>query len=136
MSQELTGTCDCGAIHYSITGPVRLIVNCHCHSCRKRNGSPYSTYCVVAQNDFNIQQGQDSLATYQNTEGGKKHFCRQCGSPLYNINPRYPGLSMVLLGSISDSTNLKPAFNVYCESKLPWVELDPAMKSFTQAIER
>ncbi len=136
MTKELSGVCDCEAIHYKITGPVKLVVNCHCNSCRKRNGAPYSTYCVVSQGDLKIVQGQEKLATYENSQGGKKLFCSNCGSPLYNLNPRYAGLSLVLYGSLLDNSGLSPSFNVYCESKLPWVESISSIKSFEKAVER
>ena len=58
MTQELIGACGCGKVQYKIAGPVRVVVNCHCHSCRKRNASPYSTYCVVSQTDVKISQGE------------------------------------------------------------------------------
>ena len=135
MNKELLGACDCGAVRYRITGPVRLIVNCHCNSCRTRNGAPYSTYCVVAQSDLDIVQGRDKLATYEK-QGGKKVFCSVCGSPLYNLNPLYAGLFMVMYGSLSDNATLMPMFNVFCESKLPWVENIASIKSFEKAIER
>ena len=136
MTQELSGACDCGAVHYKITGPVKLVVNCHCHACRKRSGASYSTYCVVSQDDLYIFQGQESVARYEVSESGEKHFCSNCGSPLYNINKRYPGLYMVHYGSLSENTGLTPAFNLYCESKLPWVDNISSIKSFEKAIER
>ena len=136
MTRELFGTCDCGAVHYRITGPVRLVANCHCNSCRRRNGAPYSTYCVVSQADLQIVQGQDQLATYENPRGGKKQFCSRCGSPLYNLNPRYAGLAMVLYGSLADQSGLAPSVNVYCESKLPWVECIASLRNFEKEIER
>ena len=136
MPKEFSGGCDCGAIQYELTGPAKLVVNCHCSGCRKRNGSPYSTYCVVSQSDLRIVLGLENLTTYENNEGGRKLFCSKCGSPLYKINPRYPGMLMVLYGSLSDSTNLTPSVNVYSEDKLPWVESISSIKSFEKAIAR
>ena len=102
MSKELSGGCDCGAIHYRLKGFVRLIVNCHCNACRKRNGSAYSTYCMVAHENFSIDRGQEYLSVYENEKSGKKHFCSKCGSPLYNFNPRFEGRFMVVYGSLAE----------------------------------
>jgi hypothetical protein len=135
-TKELLGGCDCGAVHYKITGSVKLVVNCHCNACRKRNGASYSTYCVVSQDDLNIVQGMKNIATYEVSENGKKQFCSKCGSPLYTINKRYPGLYMVHYGTLLDHSGLAPAFNIYCESKLPWVNAISYLKSFEKAIER
>ena len=136
MSQDQTGACDCGAVQYRITGAVKTIVNCHCNACRKRNGGSYSTYCVVAQDDLKITQGQDCVAAYEVSDSGKKQFCLKCGTPLFNVNKRYPGVSMVYYGSLSENSGLSPAFNVYCDSKLAWVDNLPGIKSFAQGVER
>lgn len=136
MSKTLTGSCGCGAVQYEISGPVKLVVNCHCNTCRKMNGAAYSTYGVIARDALAIQQGQESIATYQVSENAQKQFCSICGSPLYNVGNRYPGLCMVHYGSLSGSHSLTPAFNIYCESKLPWVDGIASIKSFDQAIER
>ena len=65
MSKALTGACGCGAVQYEISGPVKLVVNCHCNTCRNMNGAAYSTYGVIARDALTIQQGQESIATYQ-----------------------------------------------------------------------
>lgn len=136
MTEKLSGACHCGAVRYDISGPVRAVVNCHCDSCRKRSGAPYSTYCVVAQEDLEIVQGQESLATYRVAEGSEKRFCAKCGSPLYNMNKRYPGVYVVYYGTLSEPSGLVPAVNVYCESKLPWVDTISGLRSFEKAVER
>lgn len=136
MTAELSGACGCGTVRYKITGPIRVVVNCHCNSCRKNNGTPYSTYCVVAQEDLNIVDGQKSVTTYAPSSGGKKRVCSKCGSPLYNAHDRYPGMYMIYYGSLSENANIIPNFNIYCENKLPWVENISAIKSFEQSIER
>ncbi len=136
MSKELSGGCDCGAIHYRLKGFVRLIVNCHCNACRKRNGSAYSTYCMVAHENFSIDRGQEYLSVYENEKSGKKHFCSKCGSPLYNFNPRFEGRFMVVYGSLAEYKDYAPSFNVFCESQLPWVENIASIKSFEKSIER
>ncbi|MHB8742165.1 MAG: GFA family protein [Sulfuricaulis sp.] len=136
MSQELSGACACGAVRYAITGPVKSVVNCHCQACRQRGGAAYSTYCVVPQDALKIIQGAENLSTYETTTPARKHFCARCGSPIYNFNGRYPGVYLVYYGSLSENANLVPAANIYCESKLPWVESISSIKSFANAIQR
>ena len=136
MTTDSTGGCGCGKVRYNITGPVRVTVNCHCDSCRKFNGTPYSTYCVVTQNILDIVEGQDQISTYSAWDGGKKHVCSACGSPLYNAHKRYPGVYMVYYGSLSQNNGINPQFNIYCEDKLPWVDSISTIKSFQQSIEK
>jgi hypothetical protein len=43
---------------------------------------------------------------------------------------------MVYYGTLSNEAAISPAYNVYCESKLAWVDEVSAIRSFDQAIER
>jgi hypothetical protein len=33
------GSCLCGAVAFEITGPLRSVIACHCHQCRKQTGT-------------------------------------------------------------------------------------------------
>ncbi len=136
MSKDIVGACGCAAIQFKIHRPARAVVNCHCRTCRQRNGSAYSTYCVISQDDLEVTQGQDMISTYALPGRGRKLFCSQCGSPLFNENIRYPGMFMVFLGALSGVEGLSPTLNVYCESKLGWVDSLAGMKSFEQGVEK
>lgn len=35
------GSCPCGAVRYTITGPVRDVIVCHCDACRAAAGGPW-----------------------------------------------------------------------------------------------
>ena len=101
-----------------------------------RNGSSCSTYCVVSRSDLRIVRGPELLTAYEVNEGGKKLFCSSSSSALYNITRRYPGMLMVLYGSLSNNTNQTPSVNVYSGSKLPWVESISSIRSFEKAMVR
>lgn len=134
MRKGTTGLCYCGAVQYQITRPIALVVNCHCQACRARTGAAYSTYAVVAQQALNITQGAECIGAYEVAGEGTKHFCVRCGTPLYNQNARYPGRLMVYYGTLATHAGLTPAVNIYCESKLPWVDAVASFKSFDQAM--
>jgi hypothetical protein len=104
--------------------------------CRKNNGAPLSTYCVVAQSDVVVIEGQENIATYEASGGVKKRGCSTCGSPLYQSHQRYPKLFMIHYGSLADSAGVLPNFNVYCDNKLPWTEKLFEIKNFSQSAER
>ena len=136
MENKLTGSCHCGAVQFELQNKPKLVVNCHCDECKKRNGSAFSTYIAVSENDLMLTKGKDALKQYEVEEEGIKHFCGECGSPVYNKNYRFPGLYMVFYGTFAPATDFKPAFNVFCESKHNWVDTIDNIKSFQAAIER
>jgi len=131
---EISGSCFCNAAQFRLNDEPKGVVNCHCNFCRKHSGAAFSTYIVVPEAALEIVSGLDSIATFSFREGAHKHFCRHCGSPLFNSNTRYSGLRMIYLGGISLPLNFPPAVNIYCESQLPWVPVVAEIRSFPQGL--
>jgi hypothetical protein len=117
------GKCKCGEIEYIPSGEVLQVVNCHCNMCKEMNGSAFSTYVVIPSQNLSFVQGESSVAKYIVTDRTSKHFCKRCGTAIFNSNPiTYPGLAMLYLGTLKDFLHLKPSINIYCESKLAWID--------------
>ncbi len=128
--QKLTGSCNCGAVQYQVTGDIKNIVNCHCNICRKMNGSAFSTYVAVSGDDFKLLNGK--LKRHKVSSHAEKNFCGQCGTPIFNSNPKYAGLKILHFGSLDNSINLEPKINIYCESRLDWLDKLPEITSLEQ----
>lgn len=117
---NLIGSCNCGSIKYEVSGAVRKVVNCHCTLCRKMNGSVFSTYAIVLENDFKLLTGY--LTSHQVSSDASKHFCGTCGTPIYNTNPKLEGVVILHFGSLDPELELNPDINIYCDSQLSWVQ--------------
>jgi hypothetical protein len=134
---ETQGSCLCGEISYAVRGEVLQIVNCHCALCRRMSGAAFSSYVVVREAEFFLSKGQSSLGRYAATERATKHFCKRCGTPIFNVNPHtYPGLVMLYLGTMPTHDALAPRINIFCESKLAWVDAIGSAKSFERSAVR
>jgi hypothetical protein len=100
-------------------------------------GAPFSSYVVVKEEHFAVTTTHQILANYAVTERTKRHFCVTCGTPIFNSNPHtYKGLAMIYLGTVVGHENLAPELSIYCESKLPWVDIRESSKSFSCAPTR
>ena len=132
MKTVITGSCFCKAVQYQITSAIPLAVNCHCNNCKKITGSAFSSLAVVREKRLEITSGKNSLAAYQLSENLEKHFCRLCGTPIFNRNSRYPGRCMVAIGSLDNPAVVSPSVNVHCESRLAWVILDDKLQNFAR----
>jgi len=133
---EISGSCLCNAVQFKVSGAPKSVVNCHCSICRKQSGAPFSTYVAVPESAFEIVAGADSISSFQIGEGAQKYFCKHCGSPIFNNNIRYPGLSIIYLGGISDLMEITPTANIYCESQLSWTSSIVGLRSFAQGIAK
>ncbi|EKA5638306.1 GFA family protein [Vibrio navarrensis] len=124
------GSCKCGKSQFQIVGEIKKVVNCHCNQCRKMNSTSVSTYGVVLENEFELTSGK--LSTFTLKENAEKHFCGNCGTAIYNRNPRLQGLVLVYLYSIDADNIPEPHVNVFCESKLDWLDHVYEIPSFEQ----
>ena len=133
---EIAGSCFCNAVQFKASGAPKAVVNCHCHFCRKHSGAAFSTYAVVPEAALEIVSGADLVTAFQFKENAYKHFCKQCGSPIFNKNVRYQGMCMIYLGGISAPMNVVPTANIYCDSRLPWIPALAEIRSFAQGIAK
>jgi len=96
------------------------------------SGAAFSTYAALPYADLEITQGQEQLRAYEVSEG-KKHFCDHCGTPLFNLNNKYPSACMIYLGTLENAATLTPKLNVWCESQLDWIDRITSIHSCAQA---
>lgn len=132
MSDILKGSCLCGRVTYQLTERVRSVANCHCTTCKKLTSGAFQTVALVREQGFELLTGQENLSSYEISGRARKHFCRTCGTPIYNLNQKFPGWVLVPIGPLDDPAALTPTLNVYCESMLGWVKTIGELKSFEQ----
>ncbi len=117
----MNGSCLCGAVKFKLNSELLNVVNCHCNFCRSHSGAAFSTYAVFAHSALEFTQGPERLRAFA-VAGGQKHFCGECGTPIFNLNDKYPGACIVYLGTLDGASALEPKVNIWSESKLGWVD--------------
>ena len=120
-----TGKCLCGNVTYRLANtPLKLDV-CHCKNCQRQAGSAFSTLAPVPKAEFSMK-GEPKLYVDGDTSSGnsvERHFCGNCGSPIYSALPGQPDVIYLKTGTMDDTSAFKPMFNVWCSTKQNWVEL-------------
>jgi len=120
MADNYQASCACGKVHFVLDGEPHLTFNCHCTTCRKMNGGAFSTYSVFSKKALRITEGAEEIQSARAGDHGTKHFCRQCGAPLFALHRLAAGICLVALGAIDTGGAIVPIANVYCRSKLSW----------------
>jgi hypothetical protein len=118
------GKCLCGAVNLRITGEISDIIHCHCSLCRKNSGTAYATNGFINTADFEITAGDDCLTTFAFKPGRNRHFCTQCGSPVYSSNDQDPTRLRIRLGIIESDISERPISHNFVTSKANWEDLD------------
>lgn len=130
---SLTGHCLCGAITYEIDNPPTTSGICHCKNCQRQAGSAYSTLAIVPKAEFRFTSGKPKLYQDKDTDSGnpvERHFCENCGSPIYSALDSMPDVVILKSGTLDDTSSFTPQFQAWCDSKQSWVQLQdgvPAM---------
>jgi len=103
---------------------------CHCGMCRKASGSSFATNMFVARPAFAVVSGQSSLRGYQSSPGERRHFCTQCGSPVYSQSDLRPEVVSVRCGTLDDDPGIEPSEHIYVGSKAPWFTILDGARQF------
>lgn len=88
-----SGGCHCGLVRFEVEAPAAIeATECNCSICSKAG----YLHLIVAQSDFRLLRGADSLETYTFNTGAAKHkFCRRCGVKSFYIPRSHPdGISV------------------------------------------
>lgn len=115
-----TGQCECGAVAYEAGALSEAASFCHCTQCRRLSGHYWSA--VMAPLDSFTLTQDAGLKWYASSDWAKRGFCSDCGSSLF-----YQLLSEdkinIAVGSLNDSTCVKPGRHIFCKDKGAYYEL-------------
>ncbi len=132
--KDIEGKCLCGDVAFSIVDSLKYAGYCHCSQCRRWTGSAFSASGGVAELDFKIIKGKESLSSYEKGAGSQAYFCKNCSSLVYGEVQAYK-MIYVMLGSLSESPSLKPQWHVYTNYKVDWYEINDDLPQYKEKIE-
>ena|SRR6476661_6968833 len=123
MTTPLTGHCLCGNVTYRIDAEPFAQALCHCADCQRQTGSPFSVVVGVPTQAFSVEG--DTLSSFDTTgavHGGTthRHFCSNCGSPIYSAVDAVPDAVFVKAGTLDDASSLAPNMEVFTRTAQPW----------------
>jgi len=130
----LTGGCLCGAVRYEYDEAVGPANYCHCADCRRCTGSAFNIGVRVAAGQFRIVKGSVKGFTKAGDSGHllTRHFCPECGSPLFTSSPRHPEDYYLKAGSLDDPAVVRPTHQNWVKSRVPWAAIDPDLPRFAE----
>ena len=128
---KITGGCSCGKVRYSAEAEPIFQGLCHCKSCQKANGSAFNVIVAIPTPTLKVT-GELKQYDSKGDSGQATHhtFCPNCGSPITGVADVMQGVTMIPIGTMDDSSWVKPAMEIFCDSKMPWVSLGGDLKSF------
>ncbi|KAI1189659.1 Mss4-like protein [Nemania serpens] len=130
---EATATCFCGSVQLALPtegpGLVDVFV-CNCSDCRKITASMFASNIIVKDEYVKHLRGLENLKTFSQSttiESGKKMtnwFCHTCGTLMYRVGDRFPGVKILRLGTVDDfnlaETKLRPKTEQFIRNRVSW----------------
>jgi len=78
------GSCPCGAVRFTIDGPVRDVIVCHCAACREATGGPWPASAAYRRDLAVIDGAALSWELAAVSEhGASRGCCRSCGAVVF-----------------------------------------------------
>jgi hypothetical protein len=126
------GGCQCGAARYRITGAPHAVYNCHCRDCQRASGATHTISMPTPRENVQLMSGE--LVTYDKAADSGRTIrmvgCAVCGTKLWNEPLPSAPMLVVKSGTLDDPSWAVPVGNIWTNSALPWVRIDPTQVNF------
>lgn len=123
----MKGGCLCEAVTYTVDGPMRPVVACHCLQCRKSSGH-YVAATSAARDKISIT---GEVTWFQSSDTARRGFCGVCGSSLFWDGE---GENMSIhAGTLDGKTGLKTWGHIYVADKGDYYEIAGDLPQFAQS---
>lgn len=130
MSEEHSGSCNCGAVQFLAKGQLREVIFCHCGQCRRQGGHFYAA-TNVEDRDLEVI-GEDNLTWYQSSDFAKRGFCRNCGSALF-WKRNGDDYTSIGAGMFDESEGLRPGVHIFVADKGDYYEIGDGLPQFARS---
>ncbi len=122
----------CGAVRFAYGGKVGPAAYCHCQDCRRCTGSAFNVGVAFETASFEVVSGQPKEFTKRADSGNElaRHFCPECGSPLYTSSPRHPDLVYLKAGALDDPALVQPGYQSWHGSAVSWSMIEPGLPAY------
>jgi hypothetical protein len=126
MPDTRTASCNCGAVRIEARGqPVRVGL-CHCTTCRKAGGAPFTANAIWRGQDVTIQ---GDTRSWKDTTVSR-HFCPSCGSALFGVSDGTGEIAIGLGALDVVPTGLAPTYELWAGHREKWFEVATPTEQF------
>ena len=128
-SQQLRGSCHCGAVQYEVVDEFSYALNCHCSDCRRATGSAFKPFAGIARDKLQLTRGVDDVSIFGDPATNHDVHCKICGSLLYSVLNQGTRVH-VAMGSLLDAPSIRPSAHIFVGDKAPWFQITDALPQY------
>ncbi len=124
-----TGGCLCGGVRYTIRGPLRGVIACHCSQCR-RTGGHHSAMTSAPSANIELT-ASDRLVWYRSSDTAERGFCSGCGGNLFWKLAGRDAIS-ITAGTLDAPTHLAVEQHIFVADKSDYYTIDDDLPKMQQ----
>jgi hypothetical protein len=102
VERQPAGRCLCGEVTFEVSGPLRDVIDCHCHRCRRWTGH-HMAATSAAVGDIRVE---GEVSWYHPDAHAAYGFCSTCGSSLFWQASDEPQRWSICAGTLDPPTYL------------------------------
>ena len=118
----MKGHCLCGAVRFTISGPLKWTGYCHCESCRRNCSAPVTAFLGVADGDWAWTGA--APATYSHSDHATRSFCARCGTPMAYATTKLPAETHFYAAALENPEDYRPAQHFFISEALSWLHIE------------
>ncbi|MDP6755519.1 MAG: GFA family protein [Candidatus Marinimicrobia bacterium] len=131
VKNQLTGSCLCGNVQFSISTPVKWCGHCHCTRCRRSHGAGFVTWVGIEKGNFSVTKGGNKIKWYHSSKKSQYGFCTNCGSSVLFKSAKWKNEIHITLGNIEENHSIVPTTHGYYDTHVDWAPIDDNLKKIT-----
>ncbi|HAU42340.1 MAG TPA: aldehyde-activating protein [Gammaproteobacteria bacterium] len=119
---SVSGGCLCGQVRFTVQGPLREVLLCHCSQCRKMSGHFWAASSALRE-CVDIYE-DTGLRWFQSSKEAKRGFCSFCGSSLFWSHAEKATLSFAA-GALDGPTGLNTGAHIFFDDASDYYLVHP-----------
>jgi hypothetical protein len=137
MPELQRGSCQCGAIRYTVSQAPLAVFVCHCVECRHQSASAFGISVIVPKDAVTLVRGTPKTWSRRADSGHTVDclFCPTCGTRLWHERRGATDTVSVKGGSLDNPPDLADAVHIWTSRKLPGVVIPAGAVQFPEEPE-
>ena len=121
-----TGGCACGQLTFETRGEPKRVGLCHCMTCRKISGAPFSAFVIFEADQVTIS---GEFRSWSATPAVADCFCPVCGSQVFDRDS--DSEIEIRLGAFDEPNLFTPTYEAWTKRRENWL-CTPDLRSFPE----
>ena len=124
MEHQVDGSCLCGKVKSTVTGPFQRFYQCYCDRCQRKTGSAFASLIFTTPESIQWHSGKELIKRFDlpNAVRFSNCFCTECGSQVPYLS-RDGAFLVIPAGYLAGGDpQITPQANIFWDERPCWFD--------------